>query len=71
VVTHKGRSVTVQLIDNGPAAPARFDAIPAGIDLTPAACLALGLSINDIRRNRVAFAVTFRLPGAGRQVGWD
>ena len=64
VVTHNGKSVTVQLIDNGPAAPVPNDSVPAGIDLTPAACLALGISIDDIRRNRPAFKVSFRLPGA-------
>ena len=31
-----------------------------------AACLALGAAIEDIRRNRVAFKVSFRLPGAGK-----
>ncbi len=66
VVTYKGRSVLVQLIDNGPSAPAVNDLVPAGIDLTPAACLALGISLEDIRRNKLAIPVSFRLLGAGR-----
>lgn len=65
-VTHKGKSITVQLIDNGPSAPAPGDPVPAGIDLTPAACLALGIPLKDIRGNRAVFAVSFRLLGAGR-----
>ena len=68
VVTRGGKSVTLELIDNGPSAPPPNDPEPAGIDLTPAACLALGASLEDIRRNRVAFKVSFRLPGAGRYV---
>ena len=65
-VTHKGKSITVQLIDNGPSAPAPGDPVPAGIDLTPAACLALGIPLEDIRGNRAVFQVSFRLLGAGR-----
>ena len=68
VVTHNGKSITVELVDNGPSAPPPNDPAPAGIDLTPAACLALGASVEDIRRNRVAFNVSFRLPGAGKYV---
>ena len=68
VVTRGDKSVAVALIDNGPSAPPPNDPAPAGIDLTPAACLALGVPIEDIRRNRVAFTVSFRLPGAGQYV---
>lgn len=71
VVTYKGKSITVPLIDNGPSMPSRYDSAPAGIDLTPAACLALGASLADIRKNRVAFNVSFRLPGAGRLAALD
>jgi len=66
VVTYKSRSITVQLIDNGPSAPASGDQIPAGIDLTPAACLALGIPLENIRANRVSFPVSFRVLGARR-----
>lgn len=69
VVIRGGKSVTLALIDNGPSAPSPNDPAPAGIDLTPAACLALGVPIEDIRRNRVAFNVSFRLPGAGQFQG--
>jgi len=68
VVARGGKTITVELVDNGPSAPPPNDPEPAGIDLTPAACLALGSSLEDIRRNRVAFKVSFRLPGAGRYV---
>jgi hypothetical protein len=68
VVTRGGKTITVELIDNGPSAPPPNDPQPAGIDLTPAACLALGESLEAIRRNRVAFKVSFRLPGAGKYV---
>ena len=68
IVTHNGKSITVEMIDNGPSAPPPGDPAPAGIDLTPAACLALGSSVDDIRRNRVAFKVSFRLPGGGKYV---
>ncbi len=70
IVTHAGRSITVELVDNGPSAPGMKDPVPAGIDLTPAACIALGISIDDIRNNRAAFDVSYRLPGAGRQMTW-
>ncbi|MBE2282865.1 MAG: hypothetical protein IAE77_05330 [Prosthecobacter sp.] len=60
-VTYRGRTITVQLIDNGPSAPKSGDRIPAGIDLTPAACLALGIPLEDIRANRVSFPVSFRV----------
>ena len=70
-VTCNGRSITVPLIDNGPSAPTSGDRIAAGIDLTPAACLALGVPLEDIRRNRVAVSVSFRLPGAARRVAWN
>jgi hypothetical protein len=68
IVTRGAKTITVQLIDNGPSAPPLNDPAPAGIDLTPSACLALGIPLEDIRRNRVAFNVSFRLPGAGRLV---
>ena len=68
VVARGGKTITVELVDNGPSAPPPNDPEPAGIDLTPAACLALGASLEDIRRNRVAFKVSFRLPGAGKYV---
>lgn len=71
VVTYNGKSITVPLIDNGPSAPKPGDRVRAGIDLTPAACLALGISLDDIRKNRVAFNVSFRLPGAGRLASLD
>lgn len=65
-VTYRGRTITVQLIDNGPSAPKSSDKIPAGIDLTPAACLALGIPLESIRANRVSFPVSFRVKGAMR-----
>jgi hypothetical protein len=65
-VTYRGRTITVQLIDNGPSVPKAGDRIPAGIDLTPAACLALGIPLEDIRANRVSFPVSFRVLGAAR-----
>lgn len=65
-VTYRGRTITVQLIDNGPSAPKIGDKIPAGIDLTPAACLALGIPLENIRANRVSFPVSFRVLGAMR-----
>ncbi len=71
VVTYKGKSITVPLIDNGPSMPSRYDSAPAGIDLTPAACLALGASLEDIRRNRVAFSVSFRIPSVARLASVD
>lgn len=69
VVTCGGKSITLELIDNGPSAPEPNDPVPAGIDLTPAACIALGASIDDVRRNRVSLTVSYRLPGAGKYVG--
>lgn len=67
-VTYRGRTITVQLIDNGPSAPKSGDAVPAGIDLTPAACLALGIPLENIRANRVSFPVSFRVKGAGQRM---
>lgn len=67
-VTYRGRTITVQLIDNGPSAPKIGDKIPAGIDLTPAACLALGIPLESIRANRVSFPVSFRVKGAVSQM---
>jgi hypothetical protein len=71
VVSYNGRTITVPLIDNGPSAPKPGDSAPAGIDLTPAACLALGIPLEDIRRNRVVFNVSFRVQGAGRSFAWN
>ena len=68
IVTRASKSIAVELIDNGPSAPPANDPAPAGIDLAPAACLALGIPLEDIRRNRVAFDVSFRLRGAGQFV---
>ena len=67
-VTYQGRTITVQLIDNGPSAPKSGDSVPAGIDLTPAACLALGIPLENIRANRVSFPVSFRVLGAGQRM---